>query len=199
LSISDHDNDYLRAVLDAVPLPIFVVNQELCIVDTNEAAGPLLERVPRCSKRTRAGEVLYCFYARISPEGCGKTSFCRNCTVRNSVLRSFEGGEVIRRRTKVVFENDSPASQKHYLVTTAPFDYRNERFVLLTLEDVSELLALKRAFPICSGCKKIRDDQDYWHNVESYLKEHFDLDFSHGLCPECATNLYPDLKKSTEG
>jgi hypothetical protein len=199
LSLDAQNNDYLRAVLDAVPLPILVVNREICIVDTNEAAEPLLERAPLCSGRTRPGEVLYCFHARVGPEGCGRTAFCGECSVRDSVMRSFKEREVIRRRTKVVFEGDAPEAHKHYLVTTAPFDHRDETFVLLTLEDVSELLALKQAFPICSGCKKIRDDRDYWHNVENYLKERLDLDFSHGLCPECATRLYPDLEPSPEG
>ena len=46
--------------------------------------------------------------------------------------------------------------------------------------------------PICAHCKKIRDDQGYWASVETYLKRHTDVDFSHGLCPDCIRELYPD-------
>ena len=53
------------------------------------------------------------------------------------------------------------------------------------IEDISELVELKRLIPICAKCKKVRDDKEYWVLVESYFKEHLDVDFSHGLCPDC--------------
>jgi lysyl-tRNA synthetase class I len=53
--------------------------------------------------------------------------------------------------------------------------------------------------PICSSCKKIRDDQGYWNQVEQFIQEHSEAEFSHGLCPECAQKIYPDLfDKDTE-
>jgi len=52
--------------------------------------------------------------------------------------------------------------------------------------------------PICSSCKKIRDGQGYWHQVDAYLGKHFHLQFSHGICPDCAKELYPDLWQDDE-
>jgi hypothetical protein len=43
-----------------------------------------------------------------------------------------------------------------------------------------------------SSCKKIRDDQGYWNQIEAYIKKHSDAEFSHGICPDCAHELYPD-------
>lgn len=57
---------------------------------------------------------------------------------------------------------------------------------------------LKGFLPICASCKNIRNDQGYWQQIESYIKEHSDADFSHGLCPTCAKKLYPDLGLSGE-
>jgi PAS domain S-box-containing protein len=51
---------------------------------------------------------------------------------------------------------------------------------------------LKGLLPICSGCKKIRDDKGYWSEIESYIQEHTDATLSHGLCPDCMANLYPE-------
>ncbi|MGD0726837.1 MAG: substrate-binding domain-containing protein [Spirochaetia bacterium] len=48
--------------------------------------------------------------------------------------------------------------------------------------------------PICSSCKKIRDDKGYWNQVEAYISAHSEVEFSHSLCPECLKRLYPDLK-----
>lgn len=51
--------------------------------------------------------------------------------------------------------------------------------------------------PICSSCKKVRDDQGYWNQIESYIREHSDAEFTHSLCPECANRLYGDILKKT--
>ena len=47
--------------------------------------------------------------------------------------------------------------------------------------------------PICASCKKIRDDKGYWNQIEGYISEHSAAEFSHGICPECAKRLYPEL------
>lgn len=60
------------------------------------------------------------------------------------------------------------------------------------LDDVKTLSML---LPICAYCKKIRDDDGYWKQLESYFSEHSEIHFSHGLCPDCLKKLYPDLKK----
>lgn len=61
------------------------------------------------------------------------------------------------------------------------------------LKDVKQLSGL---LPICASCKKIRDDQGYWQQIEMYVQEHSDAYFSHGICPECQEKLYPDVDES---
>jgi hypothetical protein len=58
-----------------------------------------------------------------------------------------------------------------------------------TLQHVKRLQGI---LPICAKCKKIRDDKGYWNQIESYISEHSEADFSHGICPECAEELYGD-------
>jgi len=57
--------------------------------------------------------------------------------------------------------------------------------VLLVVEDISEIAELKRMIPICSICKEVRDEKETWSRVETYFKEHWDVSFSHSLCPKC--------------
>ena len=52
---------------------------------------------------------------------------------------------------------------------------------------------LRGLLPICSHCKKIRDDKGYWNQIESYIRDHTDAEFTHGICPECMKKLYPDF------
>lgn len=48
--------------------------------------------------------------------------------------------------------------------------------------------------PICANCKKIRDDQGYYQQIEHYITEHSDAEFTHGICPDCAKELYPEIE-----
>lgn len=50
---------------------------------------------------------------------------------------------------------------------------------------LEEVRTLREILPICSYCRKIRDDENYWHTVESYITQHTDTRFSHGICPSC--------------
>ncbi len=59
---------------------------------------------------------------------------------------------------------------------------------------LAEIHKLSGLLPICSSCKKIRDDGGYWHQVEEYIKSHSDASFSHSLCPVCIDKVYPGRK-----
>lgn len=60
---------------------------------------------------------------------------------------------------------------------------------------LEQLRILRGYLPICASCKKIRDDQGYWTQIEVYIRDHSEADFSHGICPECVEKLYPEFKK----
>ena len=58
---------------------------------------------------------------------------------------------------------------------------------------LDEIKTLSGFLPICSHCKKIRDDEGYWQQIETYISKHSDTQFSHGICKECAVKFYPDI------
>lgn len=58
---------------------------------------------------------------------------------------------------------------------------------------LQEVKILSGFLPICASCKKIRDDKGYWNQIESYIRDHSEAEFSHGICPDCAKKLYPDI------
>jgi transcriptional regulator with GAF, ATPase, and Fis domain len=63
---------------------------------------------------------------------------------------------------------------------------------------LADVKTLKGFLPICGYCKKIRDDQGYWNQIESYIRSHSNADFSHGICPDCAAKFYPDHFKKDQ-
>lgn len=59
-------------------------------------------------------------------------------------------------------------------------------------EALAQVKRLRGLFPICSGCKRIRDDEGYWNQIEVHISEHFEAEFSHSICPECIRQFYPE-------
>lgn len=60
-------------------------------------------------------------------------------------------------------------------------------------EALAHVKTLRGLLPICANCKRIRDDEGYWHEVELYITQHSDAGFTHGICPDCARKLYPEV------
>ena len=71
-----------------------------------------------------------------------------------------------------------------------------ERFMIEHMNALSKVKVLSGMLPICSSCKRIRDDEGYWKQIEAYIHDHSEADFSHGICPECAAKLYPEYFKN---
>ncbi len=73
----------------------------------------------------------------------------------------------------------------------AELQSRNEQ-----LQDaLAQVKQLSGLLPICANCKKIRDDEGYWQDVAVYIRDRSEADFSHGICPDCARELYPEFYK----
>jgi YesN/AraC family two-component response regulator len=73
-----------------------------------------------------------------------------------------------------------------------------EKLIAELQEALAAIKTLHGILPICSSCKKIRDDEGSWTQIEAYISEHTDAEFSHGICSECAEKLYPDYIKRKE-
>ena len=75
-------------------------------------------------------------------------------------------------------------------------EQERERLIVELKDALAKVKTLSGLLPICMHCKKIRDDKGYWNELETYISEHSDADFSHGLCMECAKEFYPDYFKN---
>ncbi|MBC8277842.1 MAG: DUF3365 domain-containing protein [FCB group bacterium] len=70
---------------------------------------------------------------------------------------------------------------------------KREKVISELQEALRQIKTLKGLIPICASCKKIRDDKGFWSNVEVYIRDRTDAEFSHGICPDCAEKLYGDF------
>ena len=60
-------------------------------------------------------------------------------------------------------------------------------------DSINEIRTLKGLIPICASCKNVRNDEGYRDQIEDYIRQHSDVNFSHGICPDCIKKLYPEF------
>jgi PAS domain-containing protein len=191
------NTDMLRSVFDVIPSWIFVVDDDVRILEYNAAVAGLLSEKRDAILRRRGGEVLHCLHSTEVPEGCGRAPFCKNCVIRNSVTEAFQGNRVVRRRTRLEIVRNGGRLEIYALITASAFQYQQRPLVLLVIEDIGEIAELQRMIPICSICKEVRDEKETWSRVDAYFKQHWDVDFSHSLCPKCLKSEMEKINKGT--
>ena len=200
--MKDSLDSHERTLLDAIPLAIFVVDEDVRIHDLNRAAATVFGLEKTIILKRRGGEVLHCLHSSDVPEGCGRGPFCQDCVIRNSVTASLRGQAVTRKRAKVELLMAGNKRDLELLITASPLPSKDRPLALLIIEDISEISTLRDLIPICANCKKIRDDRAYWQSVESYFNIYIGVSFTHGICPACMGELYPEyaekMKKATD-
>lgn len=106
------------------------------------------------------------------------------------VVQSFRAGAVDY-IVKPVREEEVLARVRNHL--RLKFLIEQQKKLISELQDaLTKVKQLSGLLPICASCKKIRNDKGYWEQIEKYLRKHSEAEFSHGICPACAKQLYPD-------
>ena len=73
----------------------------------------------------------------------------------------------------------------------------DQRILATSLKDaLDHVKILKEMLPICAHCKKVRDDDGYWQQIETYITKNSDTQFSHGICPDCVRKFYPEFSEA---
>lgn len=185
-------NRLLRVALDAMPIPVFVIDRGFALRDSNAAGEALLGAVSERSLRRLGGDALHCVNALAAPGGCGTGAACPECSLRASVRESIARGEPVRRRWTLERSDERGKRRQYLFVTAADLPDAVEPLSLVTLEDFTDFAELRGLIPICAKCKRIRSDSDYWEQVEIYLSRHLEMSFTHSLCPECLAQYFSE-------
>ena len=90
--------------------------------------------------------------------------------------------------------SDAEGNFKGYIGSCIDVTERIEAQEALKKAQESEIRKLRGFLPICSYCKKIRNDRNYWEQIESYISDHSDVQFSHGICPECEASVMAEIE-----
>jgi len=94
-----------------------------------------------------------------------------------------------------LMRNDLKENYEKIQSQNEELEQHRERLEEMVDEALSEITTLSGLLPICSYCKKVRDDKGYWEQIESYIEEHSDAEFSHGMCPDCLKRELSNIDK----
>ncbi len=132
------DQGLHRVLFNAMPMPVFVVDSDVSILEYNTAAAGLLGQNKKAVLLKRGGEILHCLHATETPGGCGHSSVCCDCVIRNAVNSAFDGHSVTRKPAKMELVAKGKRSKIDLRVTTQPVKYDGQSFVLLILEGLND-------------------------------------------------------------
>jgi PAS domain S-box-containing protein len=194
-----HDrNDWrFRALIEASPDMIVVYDPEGRTLYINpafedaygwtldELIGKRIDFVPKTEtaatldawRRTLAGEKVFFETRRYT-----KDNRILDIQLHTAILKDNGGSH----QASVVIHRDiTPLKQA---------EIERENLIRDLQQALSQVKTLSGLLPICANCKRIRDDNGYWNQIETYIQSHSAAEFSHGICPECSKKYYADLK-----
>ena len=185
-------------ILNALTKPILVIDRNYHIIAANSEA---------CRSFSLSNE-------KIIGQKCFKIThkINRPCWQKETLCPAKETFK-LKEKTRFIHQHIYSGKAVFEEIIAAPiFDDKGEvNLVVEELIDITELIqskeiidhlkneihSLRGIIPICSSCKKVRDDKGYWQQVEAYVRARSEAEFSHSICPECFEKLYPDfLSKS---
>ena len=134
---------YQRAIFDGVPIPMFVVDEDVRIQDFNTAAEEFLGPESATALDGLCGEAFHCVNAE--EKGCGKAASCRACAIRNSVNKAACGTPVYRKMHVAKLRVQNRTVTQELLISATLLPFTETPRVLLALEDVSKIAALRKA------------------------------------------------------
>jgi PAS domain S-box-containing protein len=197
---------FLRQLLDINPSYIFVKDQQGCFVLVNQAFssafGPSEE-----SLVGKTEQELFDQPKELEAFQEGDRSVLEEAREINLPEQTMTDAWGVRHwlQTAKLPVRDSEGQVIQVLTVSTDITRRKlaeedrERLITELKEALAKVHLLSGYLPICGSCKKIRNDEGYWEQIEGYIQNHSNAEFSHGICPECTSKLYPDYTPSDSG
>ena len=178
------------AIFDDMDDSVIVIDKRKRIIDVNPAAEATLD----CTRATVIGQSIHDLYIAGKKGPLGQyidTTETMDDFSINGLVFDTSVSQLARKRGQsngwlLVLRDISKRRQ---------MEEEQKKLISDLQAAYNKVKTLSGLLPICANCKKIRDDKGYWHTVEVYVRDHSNAEFSHGICPDCLTELYPEFRE----
>ena len=197
LKIAEEKIDFLGTITTQTSDSIFATDLDFNITYSNKAATTLYKFSEEDFCKMNIQELIVCDFLIINKEEMVNIAFAEGF---------WEFEEEQRRKNMMEFQAHvkiSPIFLENKLnsfifvirdiTERKDRELEREKLIIELSDALSKIDTLEGLIPICASCKKIRSDDGYWEDVEIYIKNRSKADFTHGLCPSCTKQMYPDI------
>lgn len=193
------EDEFNKEIFNNLPFVAMLVNEDVKVVDYNEATIDLLGINSKVKESLRGGELINCVNHHKYEDGCGTGEECEQCVLRNAVLAALKGKKSKRLKTVMTLVvGEGKVAQIYAQVSTSLVTISGNKMVLVVVEDANEIAEIGKMISVCSKCRIIRSDDGEWNNFEKYFHDNWHIEFSHGFCPECAKEEIEKIRKLKE-
>ncbi|HIJ91546.1 MAG: PAS domain S-box protein [Desulfobulbaceae bacterium] len=184
-----------KQTFNAVSDPIMILDRELRMIKVNTAMAKALDLTPsEC-----VGSICYQLLhgSDMPPENCPHPKMLQDGTPHTEEIYEPNLGGNFLVSVAPLYDGEGGISGSvhvmHDITALRKTTQERERLIVDLQDALVQIKTLKGIVPICSYCKKIRDDEGYWQMVEKYIGEHTEASFSHGICPECFEKVMKEI------
>jgi hypothetical protein len=181
------------ALLNAIPMPVFIVDGDLIVTNTNHSAREVFSFAGGQARNNRWGRTAQCVNSFDNDLGCGHGEKCGQCPIRATVAQCLNGSPALHKKVIISLQSKDSVTEHELLITMNQIVMANNLYALFIVENVTRLVLGKETIPMCMHCKKVRDDDKYWSKLEDYFDHNLHVKFSHCICESCLFEHYPDI------
>ena len=201
-----YERDLLRTLLDQSPDDIYFKDRQSCFIKSSKAMAC---RFGVASPDVMAGKTDFDFFSEehARPAFEDEQELIRTgVPIVGKVEKEvwLDGRETWVRTSKMPFRDKDGRIVGTFgisedITAMKQAEAEREHLIQELQSALASVKSLSGLLPICSGCKKIRDDKGYWSQVESYIQQHSEATFTHGMCPDCIKKFFPELEEDNPG
>lgn len=181
-----------KAVFDKLPHVTLILNKSGDIVYTNKKAQDTFRLNSGKNSKRRLGDLFNCIHNLYGKKECGLNKDCVNCIIHKTVNDALAQNQIEKTKGTITIEEKEELKVLNMLISVSTVVTGEEPYVILTLEDISQITSAFQGFiTVCSHCKNVHDE-NMWSSIENYIEENTEATTTHTTCPECIRLLYPE-------
>ncbi len=193
----EKERQELKLIIDSSPIIVFYKDKEGRLLRVNKTFSEAL----KMPEEDFVGKTVFDLYSSEIAQGMTDDDHevLKSGHPKLNIIERYESASGIRwvqtDKVPIFDKNGIPVGLIGFtqdITERKAAEEEREKLIFELKEAFSKIKQLSGMLPICSSCKKIRNDKGYWTHIEAYIRDHSEAEFTHGICPECFKKLYPD-------
>lgn len=190
MEVNNPGTDFLEGVFRKLPQITLLLDSDERIRMLNEAGEIAFNVKEDQVLMKRPGGIIACINVEFGKEECGFHVNCNKCPGHMAFSRALHLNKLTRVKGAIPISGNNSLEYINVLISASPLNYNTQRFVIVTIEDISNVTEIQGFVPVCANCKRLFD-KNKWKVLEKFIEDNTEAVTTHTICPSCIRLLYP--------